>query len=74
MLFRMLNMFCTFNLVHSKVCVQWPIWLFFCNSLTSRFPGVLLRNCHNDCGMVPVAPVITGITLLLYATCAEFLL
>jgi len=32
MLFRMLDMFCTFTLVLSEastVRVQWPIWLFF---------------------------------------------
>ena len=29
MLFHMLNMFCTFTLVLSTVCVQCPIWLLF---------------------------------------------
>ena len=29
MLFRVLNMFCTFTLVLSKVCLQCPIWLVF---------------------------------------------
>jgi hypothetical protein len=28
MLFRMLNMFCTFTLVLPEVCVQRPIWHF----------------------------------------------
>jgi hypothetical protein len=29
MLFRLWNMFCTFTLALSVVCVQYPIWLFF---------------------------------------------
>ena len=28
-LFRSLNMFCTFTLALSAVCVQCPMWLFF---------------------------------------------
>jgi hypothetical protein len=28
-LFRVLNMFCTYTLVLSKVCLQCPKWLFF---------------------------------------------
>ena len=55
-------MFCTFTSALSVVCVQSPIWLFFCISLTSCFPGMLLRYCPSDFEMVPVAPVITGIT------------
>jgi len=34
----------------------------FCSSLTSCFPGVLLRYCLSDFEMVPVTPIITGIT------------
>jgi hypothetical protein len=34
----------------------------FCSSLTSRFPGMLLTCFLNDFEMVPVAPLITGIT------------
>ena len=26
------EMFCTFTLVFLEVCVQRPIWIFFCNS------------------------------------------
>jgi len=55
MLFRQWNRFCTFILALSVVCVQCPIWLFFCNSLISCFPGMLLRNCLSDFEMVPVA-------------------
>ena len=35
----------------------------FCSSLTSWFPGMSLTYFLNDLEMVPVAPVITGITL-----------
>jgi len=36
----------------------------FCSSLISSFPGTLLRYCRNDFKMVPVAPIITGITFV----------
>jgi len=45
-----------------SLCVQCPIWLFFCSSLISCFPGTLLRYCLSDFEMVPAAPNITGIT------------
>ena len=35
------------------------------SSLTSCFPGMLLTYFLNDFEIVPVAPIITGITLLL---------
>jgi hypothetical protein len=54
-------MFCTFTLVLSALCVQWLIRLF----LTSCFPGTLLMYCLSDFEIVPVAPVITSITLSL---------
>ena len=34
----------------------------FLHSLISCFPGMLLRYCISDCEVVPVAPVITGVT------------
>ena len=34
----------------------------FCSSLISHYPGMLLMYCLSDSEMVPVAPVITGIT------------
>ena len=37
----------------------------FCSFLTSCFPGVLLTYFLNDFEMVPVAPIITGITFVL---------
>ena len=36
----------------------------FCSSFTSWFPGMLLMYFLNDFEMVPVAPIITGITLV----------
>jgi len=36
----------------------------FCNSLTSCFPGMLLTYFLNDFEIVPVAPIITGITFV----------
>jgi len=35
----------------------------FCISLISCFPGMLLGYCRSDTERVPVAPIITGITL-----------
>ena len=40
-----------------------PNIAIFCSSLTSQFPGMLLTYFLNDFEMVPVAPIITGITL-----------
>jgi hypothetical protein len=39
-----------------------PNMAVFCSSLTSWFPGMLLTYFPNDFEMVPVAPIITGIT------------
>ena len=36
----------------------------FCSSLTSCFPGMLLTYLLNEFDIVPVAPVITGITFV----------
>ena len=58
MLFPMLNI-----LVLSEVYVQCLVWFFFCSSLISCFPGMLLRYSLSDFEMVPVAPIITGITV-----------
>jgi len=76
MLFCPWNMFCTFTVVLSIVCVHYPIWWFFCSSLISCFPGMLLIYCLSDTEIVPVTPIITCyLTLLLsHSTCAEFLL
>jgi hypothetical protein len=37
----------------------------FCSSLTSWFHGIVLTYFLNDFEMVPVAPIITGITLII---------
>ena len=42
-----------------------PKMAVFCSSLTSWFPGMSLTYFLNDLEMVPVAPIITGITLVL---------
>jgi hypothetical protein len=39
-----------------------PNMAVFCSSLISRIPDTLLRYWLSDCEMIPVAPVITGIT------------
>ena len=56
-----------------SVCAV-PNMAVFCTSLTSWFPGMLRTYFLNDFEIVPVAPVITGITLFLHSTCAVFLL
>ena len=55
-------MFRTFTLALSAARVQYPIWLFFCSSVISCFPEMLLRYRLSDYEMVPFAPVTTGIT------------
>jgi len=40
-----------------------PSMAVFCSTLTSWFPGMVLTYFLNDLEMVPVAPIITGITL-----------
>ena len=42
-----------------------PNMAVFCSSLTSCFPGMLLTYFLNDFEIVPVAPIITGITFVL---------
>ena len=42
-----------------------PNMAVFCSSLTSWFPGMLLTYFLNDFEIVPVAPIITGITFVL---------
>jgi len=41
-----------------------PDMAVFCSSLTSWFPGMLHTYFLNDFQMVPVAPIITGITFV----------
>jgi beta-lactamase regulating signal transducer with metallopeptidase domain len=51
-----------------------PNMTVFCSSLTSWFSGMVLKYFLNEFEMVPVAPIITGITLALHSTYAVFLL
>jgi len=41
-----------------------PNMAVFCSSSTSRFPGMLLTYFLNYFEIVPVAPIITGITFV----------
>jgi hypothetical protein len=43
-----------------------PNMAVFCSSLTLLFSGMLLKNFLNDFEMVPVAPIITGITFFTF--------
>jgi len=62
-LFRPRNIFRTLTLALPVICVQCPIWLiFFCSSLISCFHVMFLRYCMSDFEMVPLAPIIKGIT------------
>jgi len=49
-----------------------PSMAVFCSSLTSCFPGMLLTYFLDDFEILPVAPIITGITFVF--TFAVFLL
>jgi len=42
-----------------------PNMAVFCSSLTSCFPGMLLTYFLNDFEIVPVAPIITGIIIII---------
>ena len=41
-----------------------PNMAVFCSSLTLCFPGMLLTYYLNDFEIVPIAPIITGITFV----------
>ena len=63
MLFRQWNMFCTFTLALLRsMCAVSNMAACFFSSLISCFRDMLLRYCLGDFEMVPVTPVITGIT------------
>ena len=51
-----------------------PNMVVFWSSLTPCFPGVLFMYFLNDFEIVPVAPIITGISFFSHSTCAVFLL
>jgi len=52
-----------------------PNMTVFCSSLTSCFPGMLLTYFLNDFEIVPVVPIITGITFVFtfYMRCISIL-
>jgi len=69
-----LNLFYFYISISPIVCAV-PSMAVFSSSVTSCFPGVLLTYFLNDYEIVPVAPIITGITFVfLHSTCAVFLL
>ena len=72
-LVSVLNLLYFYISTFSSMCAV-PNMAVFCSSLTSWFPGMLLTYFLNVFEIVPVAPVITGITLVLHSTCAVFLL
>jgi hypothetical protein len=51
-----------------------PNMAVFCSSVTSCFPGMSLTYFLNDLEKVPVAQIITGITLVFNSTCAVFII
>ena len=46
-----------------------PSMAVVCSSLISCFPGMLLWYCLSDSEIVPLAPIITCITLSAHSTC-----
>ena len=48
MLFGPCNNVLYFRLEFPAEYVQCPIWLFFCSSLISFFPGMFIRYCLSD--------------------------
>ena len=62
-LVSVLNLLYFYISTFRSMCVV-PNMAVFCSSLTSCFPGMLLTCFLNDFEMVPVAPVITGITFV----------
>ena len=63
MLFPMKNVLYFSISTFRSVCAV-PNMAVFCTSLISYFPVMLLRYFLDDSEMVPVAPIVTGITLV----------
>ena len=65
-----LNLLCFYISTFRSLCAV-PNMAVFCSSLTSCFPGMLLTYFLNDFEIVPVAPIITGITFVVtfYMSC-----
>ena len=62
-LFPMLNLLHFYTSAIPSMCAV-PNMAVFCSSLISCFPGVLLKYFLNYFEMVPVAPIITGMTFV----------
>ena len=62
-LVSVLNLLYFYISTFRSICAV-PNMAVFCSSLTSCFPGVLLTYFLKDFEMVPVAPIITGITFV----------
>ena len=72
-LFPALNLLQFYTSIFRNMCVVANMAVF-CSSLISCFPGTLLRYFLNDFEIVPVAPIITGVALVLTSTCTVLLL
>ena len=62
-LVSVLNLLYFYNSTSRIMCAV-PYMAVFCSSLISRFPGTLLTYFLNVFEIVPVAPIITGITFV----------
>jgi len=62
-LVSMLNLLYFYISTFRSMCAV-PNMAVFCSSLTSCFPDMLLTYFLNDFEIVPVAPIITGITFV----------
>jgi len=62
-LVAVLNLLYFYISTYRNMCVVSNMAVF-CSSLTSCFPAMLLTYFLNDFEIVPVAPIITGITFL----------
>ena len=63
-LVSVLNLLYFYISTFRSVCAV-PSMAIFCSSLTSWFPGMLLTYFLNDFEIVPIAPIITGLLILL---------
>jgi len=64
-LVSVLNLLYFYISTFRSVCAV-PNMAVFCSSLTSCFPGMLLTYLLNDFEIVPVAPIISGMTFVFY--------
>ena len=64
-LLAVLNLFNFYISTFRSMCAV-PNMAVFCSPLTSWFPGMLLTYFLNVFEIVPVAPIITGITFVYY--------